>query len=308
MTTERPLVTVIIPNYNHGKYLRQRIDSVLRQDFQDFELIILDDKSTDDSLAVIREYEGQPHVAHIIANEKNTGNTFIQWERGINLAQGEYIWIAESDDVAKPQLLSTLIEALQAHQEAVVAFCHSTMIDSNGEPMEMSWHPHGSSGETIIYDGIQFNRRKMLVKNHIYNASMVVFKKSVFNKVPNDYQKYRYCGDWLFWVHVCTQGKVIEVCKQLNLYRQHNNKVTNHSLVNGGMWRDLGGIMCQYIQLFQLNKIQQSCLRGRWTKRFNKSAHDEDKAIRAEFPDIYNGTTFDIILYEIGKLFGFLKA
>ena len=304
---DKPFVSVIIPNYNHGKYLRERIDSVLAQEFQDFELIILDDKSTDDSLAVINSYKDHPRVAHIIANEKNTGNTFVQWERGINLAQGTYIWVAESDDVAEPQLLGTLVEALQAHPLAVVAYCHSQMIDSNGEPMTMTWHPHGSSGKIEVYDGMQFNRRSMLVQNHIYNASMVVFKKSVFPQVPDDYKQYRYCGDWLFWVYVCLHGQVVEVCQPLNRYRQHNNKVTNHSFVNGGMWRDIGGIMRRFVQLFHLTPMQQRCICGRWTKRFRKKAGPDDITISTEFPDIYGGSSVDIAIYEIGKLFGFLR-
>ncbi len=304
---EKPLVSVIIPNYNHADYLHERIDSVLSQDFQDFELIILDDKSTDNSLSVINEYKGHPHVSHIIANEKNTGNTFIQWERGINLAQGEFIWVAESDDVAKPQLLGTLIAVLQANPQAVIAYCHSQMIDSKGQPLDFTWHPKGSSGDTVIYEGKDFNKKRMLVKNHIYNASMVVFKKSVFPLIPEDYKKYRYCGDWLFWTYVCNHGQVIEVCKQLNLYRQHNNKVTNQSFVNGGMWRDLGGIMRRYVELFQLTKLQQHCLRGRWTKRFSKKAQAEDTNIRKDFPDIYGGCYSDILLYELGKFVGFLK-
>ena len=304
---DKPLVSVIIPNYNHGKYLRERIDSVLEQEFQDFELIILDDKSTDDSLAVIREYQNHPRVSHIIANEENTGNTFIQWERGIMLAQGTYIWVAESDDVAEPQLLGTLVEALQTHSQAVVAYCHSEMIDSNGEPMTMTWHPHGNSEKTEIYEGMQFNRRCMLVKNHIYNASMVLFKKSVFPQIPNDYKQYRYCGDWLFWTYVCTLGQVVEVCKPLNRYRQHKNKVTNHSFVNGGMWRDIGGIMRRFIQIFHLSQLEQRCIKGRWTKRFNNKVSLQDAEIRTEFPDIYGGTTLDIIFYEIGKLLGFLR-
>jgi len=304
---KQPLVSVIIPNYNHAPYLKERIDSVLTQEFQDFEVIILDDKSPDNSLEVINQYQGHPKVSHIIANEQNTGNTFIQWERGISLAKGKYIWIAESDDVAEPQLLGTLVGQLQAHPQAVVAYCHSQMIDSHGKPMEMTWHPKGSSGKTETYDGMTFNRKKMLVKNHIYNASMVVFSKSVFPLIPKDYQQYRYCGDWLFWTYVCTQGQVIEVCKQLNHYRQHDVKVTNQSKMNGGMWRNLGGIMRKHAILFHLTTLQQRCLRGRWTKRFNKEAKPEDIAIKTEFSDVYGGTWQDIMLYEIGKLFGFLK-
>ena len=109
----KPLVSVIIPNYNHSAYLRKRIESVLQQTYKNFEVTILDDCSTDNSLAIINEYKDNPHVKQIVVNEHNTGNTFIQWERGFNLAQGELIWIAESDDYAEPQLLEKAIEAFQ---------------------------------------------------------------------------------------------------------------------------------------------------------------------------------------------------
>ena len=302
-----PIVSVIIPNYNHAPYLKERIDSVLNQTYQDFELIILDDCSPDNSVEVIEQYRSNPHVTHIIVNEQNTRNTFIQWERGISLAKGQYIWIAESDDVADPQLLETLVVELMANPQAVIAFCHSQMIGSDSQPIDMTWHPHGSSGRIETYDGSWYNKKRMLVKNHIYNASMVVFKKSVFSAIPSDYQEYRYCGDWLFWTYVCMHGQVIEVCRQLNRYRQHTNKVTAHSKMNGGMWRNLGGIMNKFVELFNLNTLQRHCLCGRWTKRFNKEAKAEDRSISTEYPHVYGGTALDIVLYEIGKLFGFLK-
>src|SRR6187549_2432119 len=92
------LVSVIIPNYNHAKFLRQRLESVLNQSFRDFEVIILDDCSTDESFQVIEDYRAHPKVSHIVFNKENTGSTFIQWKKGIELAKGEWIWIAESDD------------------------------------------------------------------------------------------------------------------------------------------------------------------------------------------------------------------
>jgi glycosyltransferase involved in cell wall biosynthesis len=305
---EKPLVSVIIPNYNHSRYLHERIDSVLQQEYQDFELILLDDCSPDDSMTVINSYRDNPHVTHIIANKENTCNTFIQWERGIKLAQGEYIWIAESDDVAKPQLLGTLVDVLQKTSEAVVAYAHSQMIDSDGQPMKLTWHPHGSDGKTKVFDGMSFIRHRMIVHNHIYNASMVVFRKSVFHTIPNDYQNYRYCGDWLFWTYVCMKGKVVEVCKPLNLYRQHPNKVTENSQIDGRKWIDNGHILRKISGIIGLNVIQRHCLCGRWTKRFLKENGHQLQEIRKQFPDIYGGSRQDIILYEIGKLFGFLQA
>ena len=117
-----PKVSVIVPNYNHQAYLKERIDTILQQTYQDFELIILDDCSTDNSVNIIESYRDNEHVTHIVLNEQNTGSTFLQWDKGVSLAQGEYIWIAESDDAAHPQFLSTLVEQLEKHPEAVVAY------------------------------------------------------------------------------------------------------------------------------------------------------------------------------------------
>lgn len=302
-----PVVSVIVPNYNHALYLRERIDSVLNQTFQDFELIILDDCSTDDSLCVIEGYADDPRVTHIVMNEQNTGNTFLQWERGIQLAKGDYIWIAESDDVAKPNLLETLVGELRRCPKAVVAYCHSQMIDSKSQPMSITWHKHGSSGKVEVNDGSWFLRHRMLIHNHIYNASMTVFLKAAFNSVPKTYQRYRYCGDWLFWNYICRQGEVIEVCRPLNLYRQHERKVTMDSQHDGRKWRDIAGIMREFSDMLQLSPLQRRCLRGRWTKRFLKENGDRLPEIRQEFPELYNGNSMDTMLYEVWKLFGFLR-
>ena len=83
------IVSIIIPNYNHALYLKQRIDSVLNQTFQDFELLILDDCSTDNSREIIERYRGNPKITQIIYNEKNSGGVFNQWIKGIEKAKGE---------------------------------------------------------------------------------------------------------------------------------------------------------------------------------------------------------------------------
>lgn len=76
MKKRNSFFSVIIPNYNHAPYLHERIDSVLNQTFKDFEVILLDDKSQDDSCCILRSYENNPHVSHIVLNEQNSGSTF----------------------------------------------------------------------------------------------------------------------------------------------------------------------------------------------------------------------------------------
>ena len=109
---EKVKVSVIVPNYNHAAFLHDRISSILNQSYQNFELIILDDCSTDNSLAIIEQFKEEKAVSHVILNTKNSGSTFKQWEKGLNLAKGEYIWIAESDDFADRQFLERAVEIL----------------------------------------------------------------------------------------------------------------------------------------------------------------------------------------------------
>ena len=84
-----PQVSVIVPNYNHALFLRQRLDSIFNQNFQDFEVIILDDCSTDNSKEIIEEYRNRPQVSHIVYNDTNSGSPFKQWAKGCDVARGE---------------------------------------------------------------------------------------------------------------------------------------------------------------------------------------------------------------------------
>lgn len=93
-------VSVIIPNYNYARFLQQRIESVLAQTYTDYEIILLDDASTDDSVSILNHYKTNSRVAHLEINSVNTGSPFAQWQKGISLSRGKYIWIAESDDAA----------------------------------------------------------------------------------------------------------------------------------------------------------------------------------------------------------------
>src|SRR4029077_11316800 len=106
-----PKVSVVVPTYNHSRFLRKRINSVLQQTFQDFEVILLDDCSTDDSRSILSSYTGDPRVRNEF-NDVNSGSTFKQWNKGVRLARGEYVWISESDDYAAPRFLERLVAIL----------------------------------------------------------------------------------------------------------------------------------------------------------------------------------------------------
>ena len=108
----QPAVSVIVPNYNHAPFLRRRLDSIFNQTYQDFEVIILDDCSSDNSKEIIEQYRNRPQITHIVYNEVNSGSPFKQWAKGFDLAKGEYIWIAESDDWAELNFLEETVQIM----------------------------------------------------------------------------------------------------------------------------------------------------------------------------------------------------
>ena len=120
-----PYVSIIIPNYNHAPYLKQRIESVLSQSYQNFEVILLDDRSTDNSWDILQAYKGHEKVSHCLRNDRNSGSPFIQWQKGIEIAKGEWIWIAESDDWADESLLESLINLTRLYPQVPLVFCQS---------------------------------------------------------------------------------------------------------------------------------------------------------------------------------------
>jgi glycosyltransferase involved in cell wall biosynthesis len=221
-------VSVIIPNYNHAPYLVQRIESVLNQTFQDFELIILDDCSTDKSRNIIEQYREHPKVSKIVYNETNSGSAFKQWQKGIELAEGEWIWIAESDDWCENNLLENLICPVLSEKDIVLSFCGSVVFREN----RILYYSKGVYFNGII-DGKSFVSDRMMHANSIINASMAIFSKKVIEKLDPKYTILKFCGDWLFWIYIAEQGKVYESGKMLNYFRKHEKDVTGSAILNG---------------------------------------------------------------------------
>ncbi len=227
-----PNVSVIVPNFNHSSFLRLRIESILNQTYQDFEIILLDDCSTDSSKELIEQYRIYPKVSHIIYNEQNSGSPFKQWNKGIALAKGSYIWIAESDDYCEPDFLASLVPLLDTHPAVGLAYSLSQDINENnvivtakGWWMEdidpVKWT------QDHIQNGKQACQKYFIQKNIIPNASAVVFKKNVFKKVDISIESMTMCGDWYCWIQMLLHSDYAYVAQPLNYQRKHSHTTRN---------------------------------------------------------------------------------
>jgi len=220
-----PLVSVIIPNYNHAQFLKARIDSVLNQTYSNFEVIILDDFSTDNSVEIINSYKSAKRISHIVMNESNSGSPFKQWKKGLELAKGKYIWIAESDDFADVTLLEKCVEQFEKDSTLTLAFCNTQPIDGNDNKM-------GNKGTSMLQgkyhalkDDFFYN---WFFKNgsfRILNASSCVFRKDLINSdTLNKFITYKYAGDKLFWLDLLSEHPYFYFLSEtLNYQRSHQN-------------------------------------------------------------------------------------
>jgi glycosyltransferase involved in cell wall biosynthesis len=228
-----PTVSVIVPNYNHARFLRQRVDSIVGQTYQDFELILLDDCSTDESQSILREYAADPRV-RLEINERNSGSTFKQWNKGVRLARGKYVWIAESDDYADERLVERLVRALDSDQQVTLAYCRSLQISEDGQQngfVESRFRFLDDTRWTadFLADGREECRTSFLCTNPVQNASAVIFRRAIYERVGGADENLRLCGDWKLWAAMAFEGKIAYVSEPLNYHRDHSESVRNKS-------------------------------------------------------------------------------
>lgn len=223
-------VSVIIPNYNHARFLPRRIESVLRQTYEDIELILLDDCSTDESRSILSKYRGDPRV-RVEFNEVNSGSPFKQWNKGVRLARGEYIWIAESDDYAHERLVEKLVARLDTEPRAVFAYCRSWRIllddrsDGFADPTIVGGEQKHRWTADYYADGRAECRNYMARCNTVPNASAVVFRKAVYESVGGADEGLRLCGDWKLWAAMALTGEVVYLSEPLNYFRFHDESM-----------------------------------------------------------------------------------
>ncbi len=228
--SRQPLVSIVVPNYNHAIFLRQRIDSILAQEYPNHEVIILDDHSSDNSMEVISKYANHPKVSLIISNDTNSGSPFVQWKRGLAEAKGEIVWIAESDDYCKPSFLSNLVETY-IRNNCVLAFTRSMIVDVDG-------HEKGVCQRHFFHhdhhwDGKKFIRHYLSVGNRIVNASSAIFSKKAAMKIDKRFMDFKESGDWLFWIEIARQGNVAVVSEPLNFFRRSSQTNTSKATLAG---------------------------------------------------------------------------
>lgn len=231
-------ISVVVPNYNYSQHLPERLNSIFDQEYPIYELIILDDKSTDDSITVTKEILASANrTAKLVENVTNSGSVFKQWQKGTAMASGNLLWIAEADDGCT----ATFLRDLTAHmtQNTGLAFCDSVQVDSVNQRLGDSYGfyfedlPDNPMTNSFTMSGSDFLRSALAIKNVILNVSAVLFDRSaleeVFEQHGDTIRSYKVAGDWFIYTSLLSQPHtdVVYVHQSNNVHRRHASSVTH---------------------------------------------------------------------------------
>ena len=239
MTTSRSKkVSVVVPNYNYGRYIKKRIGSIIKQTYPIYELIILDDASTDGSTEKLKEMmldlklKNPKMRVRFVGSTQNSGKAMAQWEKGFELAEGDYVWIAEADDSSSPKFLEEVMKGFD-DPEVVISYAESMIMNSAGIIIAPNFRwsrdkeKTGRFKQSYVKEGKDESCEIMAIRCTIPNVSGVVFKKTPkLMKYLKEALKYRQVGDWYLYLRLLEDGKIAYNRKALNKFRIHRGSAT----------------------------------------------------------------------------------
>lgn len=235
LTEESIKISVVVPNYNYSNYLYQRVYSILNQNYKIHELIILDDASKDNSLFYIEQIEQKISEfvnVKVVVNDINSGNAFSQWQKGMNLASGDYVWVAEADDYAKENFLNEVVSPLKKNNNIVISYADTGFIDSNGYITKNSLVDQIDILKTNHWNASYVNKGISEINCYSYlnctipNVSGTIIKKGNYDEIFESAKKFHQSGDWFTYLNILNLGDISFINKTLNYYRVHGNNIS----------------------------------------------------------------------------------
>ncbi len=264
-------VSVVVPNYNYEKYIDKRIETILTQTYPVYELIILDDMSTDNSVTVIDKKLAGVRVKYpdlkvqFVVNEKNSGKAILQWKKGFELATGDYVWIAEADDLSSRRFLAEAMKGFD-DPEVVMSYTESKLINSYGVILTPNFRwsrdreKTGHYKESYVKNGLREIEEIMAIRCTIPNVSAVVFKKD--GKIPylryfDEAAKFSQAGDWYFYTKVLEHGKISYNKKALNKFRIHGKSKTAGAKKDNKHYEEIMSLHKEFALRYNLDEFVQ---------------------------------------------------
>lgn len=210
-----PKVSVIIPTYNSAHFIIEAVDSVLAQTFTEFEILVIDDGSTDNTKEVLAEKYGDS----IQYFYKENGGVSKARNFGIENAKGKYVAFLDSDDAWIPEKLEKQILALEKNPDKKACYSSFYLCDEKLNPLEINRSERKSDALTDL----------ILIGNVVATPSTVIAEKGLFEQVGGFDYELSQCADWEMWIRLATKTEFIYLNEPLLKYRQHGSNMSKNA-------------------------------------------------------------------------------
>jgi glycosyltransferase involved in cell wall biosynthesis len=243
-----PKVSAIVPNYNHARFLSRRIESILGQTYRNLEILILDDCSSDQSREVIGLYcRNYPERIRALFNEKNSGNVFKQWRKGIDNSDGQVIWICESDDFCEPNFLEKLVPHFR-NESVNIAFGRIQETDEEGNVGDLDYYREAAEPgiwqHSLVRPARQWFANGFGVNNVIANVGGCLWRRAeILDSVWREAQTYSVVGDWYLYCQVAGGGQIVWEPEAVSYFRRHATSTSGNAFVRPAFYQELERFM-----------------------------------------------------------------
>lgn len=214
---QRPRVSVVMPTYNYGRFLGNAIDSWLGQTFADFELIVVDDGSTDQTPDVVASYDDERIVS--IRREENSASAVWARNDGMAVARGEFVAVADSDDTSVPDRLASQVQFLDDNADVDILGGALLPVDVSGQPVAAPVY------KPVFRNRPEKYRYELMRENTIYSHSSLMFRRKILNRLGG-YHFYAACGDYEFMLRATRYFTFCNLKKILVHVRLHTGSTT----------------------------------------------------------------------------------
>ncbi len=225
-----PKISIVFTSYNHNEFLVEALESLFNQTFKDFEIIIIDDCSTDGSQDILIRYKDDPRVKLYLL-PKNTGSYVHSSNLGASKATTDFLIFAQCDDFSENTQLEKLYNAMQKNPNIGVVFSCSKLIDQNNSFITYDFNLRTKRfRKKCKYDTLISGSE---MKSFFYqscvipNLSAALIKRSLYEKINGFSPKYLVLADWDFWLKMTLECDFYYIRESLNNFRQHDTTIRN---------------------------------------------------------------------------------
>ncbi len=215
----KPLVSICIPAYNSARFITRTIEAALNQTYDNIEVVVVDDKSTDETVQVVNSIEDKR--VRLIRNETNLGMTG-NWNKCINEAYGEYIKLIPADDVVYNTCVEKSVAMLEAHKDVSLVVVGTDLI--NNEDKIIGAYAHWP--KEGIFDGRKIAKKSVMLNNFFGNPVCALFRKADFDKTGGFDEDIPYILDFDLWLGLSALGKIAVIKEKLSGFRVRKDSNT----------------------------------------------------------------------------------